>query len=125
MDAPKKRALVVDDSETNRFLLGAILSKANLMIEYAEDGDEAVDKFMKFHPDIVFIDQVMPRKNGSEALKVMRQNNPNFIGILLSAFSDPEEIKRIFEFSGAEEFMPKPFETPKILSVLKKYRLIE
>lgn len=125
MNAQKKKALVVDDSETNRFLLGAILSKANLTIEYAEDGDEAVDKFTKFQPDVVFIDQIMPRKNGSEALKEMRQNNPNFIGILLSAFSDPEEIKKIFDFSGAEEFMPKPFETPKILSMLKKYHLIE
>ena len=116
-----KRALVVDDAEANRMLLGAILSKLNLSVEYAEDGVEAVHKFLQLQPDVVFMDHIMPTKNGADALREMKEHDKNFIGFLMSAYSDPDEIKIIFEFSCAEEFIHKPIEFTKIEALLKKY----
>jgi two-component system chemotaxis response regulator CheY len=120
----KKKVLVVDDSETNRLLLGAILSRFDLAIKFAEDGDEAVQKFHEVQPDIVFIDHIMPKQNGAEALHEMKNNNPNFIGILISALATPEDIKIAFEYSGAEEFIQRPFQSARINEILKKYGII-
>lgn len=120
-----KKILVVDDSETNRLLLGAVMSKYEFDIEYAEDGDEAVQKFHEVQPDIVFIDHIMPKQNGADALHEMKHTNPNFVGILISALATPEDIKTIFEHSGAEEFIQRPFQTSMIVEILKKYKIIE
>lgn len=105
-------------------LLGAFLTKLNLSVEYAEDGDEAVHKFLQLQPDVVFIDQIMPTKNGAIALREMKNNNEDFIGFLMSSYTDRDQIKKIVEESHAQEFVPKPivFETIQIL--MKKYRII-
>jgi CheY-like chemotaxis protein len=121
----KKTVLIVDDSETNRLLLGAILSKYDLSIHYAEDGEEAVRMFHEHKPDIIFIDHLMPKKNGADALYEIKHSDPNVIGILISALATTEDIKTIFEHSGAEEFIPRPFQSSTIVGMLKKYNIIE
>ncbi len=119
-----KKILVVDDAEANRMLLGSILTKLDLSVEYAEDGDEAVHKFLQLQPDVVFMDHIMPTKNGAEAMREMKEHDKNFVGFLMSSYSDPDEIKIIFEFSGAEEFITKPIEFVKIQMLMKKYGII-
>ncbi len=118
-----KKVLVVDDAEANRMILGAILTRLNLSVDYAEDGDEAIHKFLQLQPDVVFIDHIMPNKNGADALREMKDHNKDFLGFLMSSFSDPAEVKKIFEFSSAEEFIPKPIEFVKIQMLLKKYNI--
>jgi two-component system chemotaxis response regulator CheY len=120
-----KKALIVDDAEANRIVIGAIISKFGVAVDYAEDGDEAVQKFAATIPDIVFIDQIMPRKNGSDAIKQMKLIVPDFIAILMSALTNAEDIKVIVETCGANEFLPKPISYTVIGEVLKKYNIIE
>ncbi len=120
-----KKALVVDDAEANRIVIGAIVEKFGLAVDYAEDGDEAVHKFASLTPDIVFIDQIMPRKNGSDAIKQMKLITPNFTAILMSALTNTEDIKKIVDSCGADEFLPKPISQTVIADVLKKYHIIE
>lgn len=119
-----KKVLIVDDAEANRMVLGAILTKLDLSVEYAEDGVEAVHKFLQLQPDVVFMDHIMPTKNGADALREMKEHDKNFIGFLMSAYSDPDEIKIIFEYSCAEEFIHKPIEFMKIQKLLEKYNII-
>ncbi len=118
-----KKILIVDDAEANRMLLGQMLTRLNLSVEYAEDGDEAMHKFIQLQPDVVFIDHIMPTKNGADTLREMKDYDKNFVGFLMSAYSDPDEIKIIFESSGAEEFIYKPIEFEKIKLLLKKYNI--
>lgn len=119
-----KKVLVVDDAEANRMLLGAILTELNLSVEYAEDGDEAIHKFLQLQPDVVFMDHIMPTKNGADTMREMKNHDKNFVGFLMSAYSDPDEIKIIFDSSCAEEFIPKPVEFVKIKMLMKKYGII-
>ncbi len=105
-------------------ILGAILTRLNLSVDYAEDGDEAVHKFLQLQPDVVFMDHIMPTKNGADTMREMKNHDKNFVGFLMSAYSDPDEIKIIFETSGAEEFIPKPIEFVKIKMLMKKYGII-
>jgi len=119
-----KKALIVDDAEANRILFGAIISKLGVKVEYAVDGEDAVQKFAAFKPDIVFIDQIMPHKNGSDAIKQMKLITSDFTAILMSALTNEEDIKAIMESCNAEEFLPKPISFPDITEVLKKYKVI-
>ena len=120
-----KTALIVDDTEPNRLLLGAIISRLGINVEYAEDGDSAVEQFSQSSPDIVIIDQIMPNKNGSDALKQMKLIRQDFTSILMSSLARSSEIASIMRDCGADEFLTKPISSTQIADVLKKYHHID
>ncbi len=120
-----KKALIVDDTEPNRLLLGAIISRLGISVEYAEDGDIAVDRFTHFEPDIVFIDQIMPNKNGSDALKQMKLIRQDFTSILMSSLAGTSEIAAVMRDCGADEFLQKPVSSTGIADLLRKYHLVD
>lgn len=120
-----KTALIVDDTEPNRLLLGAIVSRLGITVEYADDGESAVERFAQIQPDIVFIDQIMPNKNGSEALKQMKLIRQDFTSILMSSLSGKSEIASIMQDCGADEFLAKPISSTDITDLLHKYGHIE
>ena len=69
-----KKILVVDDSKTALMMEREILEKrTNYQCVTASDGQEAVEKAQQERPDLVLMDVVMPRMNGFEACKMMRQ----------------------------------------------------
>jgi CheY-like chemotaxis protein len=119
-----KKALIVDDAESNRLVIGAMVSEFGVAVIYAEDGDEAVQKFAAAKPDIVFIDQIMPRKYGSDAIKQMKLISPDFIAVLMSALTSPDETTEIVESCGADEFLPKPISFSVIGHLLQKFNII-
>ncbi|MCK9408535.1 MAG: response regulator [Bacteroidetes bacterium] len=119
-----KKALVVDDAESNRLIIGAIVSEFAIGVIYAEDGNEAVNKFAAAIPDIVFIDQIMPEKNGSDAIKQMKLIAPNVPALLMSSLINPDEIREIAHSCGADDFLPKPISSKIIETMLKKYKVI-
>ena len=119
-----KKALIVDDSAYNRTLLTAILRKKGLTIETSDNGDDAVSKFSTMQPDIVFLDYIMPKKSGVEALSEMKKLNPNFIGIMLTSISATEDVQAA-KNAGANGYILKPYEAEKIYEVLRKHHLIE
>ena len=119
-----KKALIVDDAESNRLIIGAMVSDFGIGIIYGEDGNEAVQKFASIRPDIVFIDQIMPEKYGSDAIKQMKLIAPEIPMLLMSALINPDEIAEIVVACRADEFLPKPISMATIEDVLRKYRLI-
>jgi two-component system chemotaxis response regulator CheY len=120
-----KKALIVDDAESNRLIIGAMVSDFGIGIIYGEDGNEAVHKFASMSPDIVFIDQIMPEKYGSDAIKQMKLIAPEVPMVLMSALVNPDEIAEIVVACRADEFLPKPISFQVIEETLKKYLLIE
>lgn len=119
-----KKALIVDDSAYNRTLLNAILRKKGLVVESSDNGEDAVMKFQSSQPDIVFLDYIMPKKSGVEALSEMKKLNPNFIGVMLTSISSAEDVQAA-KAAGANAYILKPYEAEKIYDVLKKYHLTE
>jgi len=118
-----KKALIVDDSLYNRTLLNAILKKKGLTTELAENGADGVEKFKVFQPDIVFLDYIMPKKSGVEALAEMKKLNPNFIGVMLTSISATEDVQEA-KAAGANGYILKPYEAEKIYEVLKNSTLL-
>lgn len=119
-----KKALIVDDSAYNRTLLNAILRKKGLHVELSDNGEDGVAKFKTVQPDVVFLDYIMPKKSGVEALGEMKKLNPNFVGVMLTSISSAEEVQAA-KNAGANAYILKPYEAEKIYDVLRKHHILE
>ncbi len=104
------KVLVVDDKEPNRKLLTRMLTPVGFLIGDATNGEEAVEMFEHWHPDLILMDMVMPVMDGYDAIRTIRQmpggKEVMIFSITASVFE--EDKHNIFE-SGADEFIMKPF----------------
>ena len=111
MDAVK--ILVVDDEARMRKLVKDFLSIKGYRVMEAENGEDAVEKFMA-HRDIklILLDVMMPKMDGWETLRIIRENS-NVPIIMLTARSEERDELQGFSL-GVDEYITKPF-SPKIL----------
>ena len=80
------KILIVDDAAFMRMMLKDILTKGGYdVVGEAADGNEAVAKYNELKPDLVTLDITMPNKDGLQALKEIRANDPNATCIMCSA----------------------------------------
>ena len=116
------KILIVDDKEDNRELLKAVLSQENCEIMLGENGEEAVEMFERFHPDVIWMDRKMPKMDGEEASKKIRQmpggDKVIIIGITASVFKEDEE--KLIK-SGMNSFVLKPYDVYKIYKEMSRY----
>jgi signal transduction histidine kinase/response regulator of citrate/malate metabolism len=108
-----KKILIVDDEEFNRLLLNTILSKFDLTISEAKNGNEAVDLIRNNKYDLVLMDIRMPEKNGIDACVEIRKFDKKLIIIASTAVVNKEKTERCIR-AGFNGFIFKPF-TEKIL----------
>lgn len=103
------RALIVDDTQANRALLHAYLSRLGFGSLVAEDGEQAVALFEEARPDIVLMDLMMPRMDGFTSIERIRAlAGDRWVPIVIVSALDAEhEIVRGFE-AGADDFLTKP-----------------
>lgn len=116
--AEKLKVLVVDDSQTIRTSATSILSEEYELMT-AEDGLDALSKVGKFHPDIIFIDIVMPRLGGYETVSLLRAN-PEFSMlpiIMMSSKSGTFDIAK-GRLIGCDSYVVKPFDRETLLNSL-------
>jgi serine phosphatase RsbU (regulator of sigma subunit) len=122
---PRLKVLVADDDLIARKVVVGTL-RARFEVCEASDGQEALERFKDFTPDLVLLDVEMPRMTGVEAARHMRAlAGDRFVPILL--ISALEEQRTLVEglANGADDFLPKPF-NPRVfdskLSVFLRIR---
>ena len=117
--SPPPKVLVVDDEENNRVVLAELLSGAGLTVVTAVDGVDALERFDADRPDFVFMDVKMPRMDGIEAIRRMRQR-PNGASVPIVALSASvyEQESGLVLGEGASGFIAKPFHEERIWEVL-------
>jgi DNA-binding NarL/FixJ family response regulator len=112
--------LVVDDDLGTRLSIGDYLELSGYSVLTADNGQEALAMVEKCHPDLMVTDIVMPRMNGYELVRRMRQN-PAFRllpVILLTARTKTQE--RILGYqSGCDLYLPKPFELEELAAAIR------
>jgi CheY-like chemotaxis protein len=80
----KPHILVVDDAQTTRRAMAALLSAEGYTVSTAEDGLDALEQLRRQTPDLIISDLHMPRMSGSELLRVVRRRFPTIAVILAS-----------------------------------------
>ena len=117
------RIVVVDDEQNICELLTLYLVKEGYTVETAGDGEEAVRKFSSFNPDLILLDIMLPKKDGWQVCREIRQSS-NVPIIMLSAKG--EICDKVLGLNvGADDYITKPFVPVEVLarvrSQLRRY----
>jgi len=113
------KILIVDDEEMMRSLLEKILKREGYNVIAAEDGVQAVEILKKEDVSLVISDMKMPRMDGFELLKYVKQEYPNVGIIIMTAYGDTYTVKDAL-LLGADEYITKPFKSYEISLVVER-----
>ena len=112
--------MIVDDSFFMRKILSKMLEMIGCtVIAQAEDGVEAVAKYLELRPQVVFMDLVMPNKDGIEATREIVSLDKRAKVVMCSTLGHQDLIKAALD-SGARDVVFKPYEVDNIKQVLDK-----
>jgi twitching motility two-component system response regulator PilH len=110
------KVMVVDDSATERHILGEILGKRGYQVVYAESGEKAVENSKIEMPDLILMDVVMPGLNGFQATKVItRDPATQHIPIIICTTKGQETDKIWGMRQGAKDYITKPIGADELL----------
>ncbi len=116
-----KRILVADDSENILEVVRIGFESLDYEVIIARDGEEALDKVKRNPPDLVLLDIMMPKKNGYEVCRELK-NNPRFahIPIVMLTAKAQKEDRFWGRDAGADEYVTKPFDPINLEVVVER-----
>ena len=115
-----KSVLICDDAAFMRMMIKDILTKNGYnVVGEAENGLKAVEKYQETKPDLVLMDITMPEMDGIQALKKIKQADPNASVVMCSAMGQQAMVIESIQ-SGARDFIVKPFQPDRVLEAVKK-----
>lgn len=111
--------LVVDDESLMRNLISKILGQENYRVELAASVDEALEALSRKEFQLVVSDIRMPKKNGIELLKRIKEDYPQTGVVMMTAYGDTYTVREVL-LSGAEEYITKPFKSKELSIAVEK-----
>ena len=114
-----ERILVVDDEEQMRDLLAKVLERKGYQVSVSGDGAEALALLEKEPADLVVTDVRMPGLNGMEALRAIKELNPEIVVIIMTAFGSIDQAVQAVK-EGAYDYINKPFKIDEMLLTIEK-----
>ena len=112
-----KKILVVDDSATERHIIGEVLTRQGFEVSFAESGEMGVEKTKQDKPDLVVMDVVMPGLNGFQATRaISRDPETQHIPVIICTTKDQETDKIWGMRQGAKDYLVKPINEAELLS---------
>jgi len=108
--------LIVDDKKVNRVILERHLQRAGYKnIFHAADGQEALDKINEIMPDLILLDIVMPKINGLQVCRIIKQNEATRMLpiVMVTALDDQDSKLKCIEF-GADDILNKPVDPAEL-----------
>ncbi len=110
--------LIADDDKNTRLLLKALLEAEKYNVFTAKDGEEALKLLEKEHIDLVVLDIMMPKMDGYEFTKALRDTGNDLPILMVSAKQYPEDKRRGF-LMGTDDYMTKPIDEEEMLLRIK------
>lgn len=110
--------LVVDDNKNTRRLLKAVLESENYTVSTAENGQDALGVMDAEHIDLVIVDIMMPKMDGYDFTKTVRENDDNMPILMISAKQLPADRRKGF-LVGIDDYMTKPVDEVEMLLRVK------
>ena len=113
--------LIVDDVQTDRELLGKVVSSAGHSPVYASDGDQALSKAKGSAPALIFLDVVMPGANGFQTCRTLKHDEQTkHIPVVLVTSKNTDSDKFWGQKQGADLLIAKPFSPETIVEALRR-----
>lgn len=123
------RVLLVEDNAVNRLLLKKLLTPLEMDIREAHNGEEAIELWQSWEPDLIWMDMLMPGMDGYEATRRIRaaeassgHSHTCIIALTANAF---EESKQDMLAAGCDDALYKPFKVESILQMMQKHLRLE
>ncbi len=110
--------LVVDDDKNTRRLLKAVLESEMYTVHTAENGEDALAVMDREHIDLAVLDVMMPKMDGYEFTKLLRENQNNLPILMISARQLPSDKHKGF-LVGTDDYMTKPIDEEEMLLRIK------
>ena len=101
------KILVVEDEERIRKVIKSFLEKKGYNVKEACDGEEGLDIFYEWNPDLILLDVMMPKKDGYEVCRAVREEKSTPILMLTAKTQEEDEIRGLE--IGADDYIRKPF----------------
>ena len=111
------KVLVIDDEEDYRIIIREVLAESGFDVKVARDGEEGLRMAKAERPDIVLVDWMMPRMDGEQFCRAMRQDASlrDLPVLMLTVRQTAEEELEALHF-GVDDFVVKPFKAPELLA---------
>src|SRR5580765_4740912 len=116
-ESAKGRILVVDDDASLAEMLSIVLNQEGFDTRAAARGDEALDVFHAYRPDLVLLDVMLPGQDGIEVCKQIRAESGIPI-VMLTAKGDTVDVVVGLE-SGADDYIVKPFKPKELIARIR------
>ena len=110
--------LVVDDDKNTRLYFGALLGGAGYNVHIAENGEDALAVMDRCHVDLVVLDVMMPKMDGYEFTRALRETDNNLPILMVSAKQLPRD-KRMGFAAGTDDYITKPVDEEEMLLRIK------
>jgi len=114
------KILYVEDDENIRKVFSKFLQRKSKQLEVAVDGEDGYLKYLEFRPDLIISDINMPKLNGLEMSRKIKNLNKEIPIILTSAHSDSEYYTEAISI-GINHYLSKPVNTKELLSAIELY----
>ena len=116
------KVMVIDDSNTIRRSAEIFLKQAGCDIILAEDGFDALAKITDGHPDLIFVDVMMPRLDGYQTCALIKKN-PQYSATPVIMLSSKDGLfdKARGRMVGSNEYLTKPFTKDTLLTAVRRY----
>ena len=112
------RILVVDDDKNTRLFLRAVLEGAGYTVSEACNGEDALSVMDTTHVDLVVLDVMMPKMDGYEFTRTLRESNDNLPILMVSAKQLPADKHKGF-MAGTDDYITKPIDDEEMLLRIK------
>jgi twitching motility two-component system response regulator PilG len=116
------KVMVIDDSKTIRRTAESLLTKAGCEVLTATDGFEALAMIADSHPDIIFVDIMMPRLDGYQTCALIK-NNQEFkhTPVIMLSSKDGLFDRARGRIVGSEQYLTKPFTRDELLAAIRRH----
>jgi len=115
------KILVIDDSKTIRRTAETLLAKEGCTVFTAMDGFDALSKIADHHPDVIFVDIMMPRLDGYQTCSLIKHNNIfKDIPVIMLSSKDGLFDRARGRIVGSEQYLTKPFTRDELLGAISR-----
>jgi Response regulators consisting of a CheY-like receiver domain and a winged-helix DNA-binding domain len=114
----KIKVLLVEDEQTLSMIIKDTLEEKEFLITTAKDGEEGLRLFMQINPDVLVADVMMPKMDGFEMVRRIRQTDKTTPVLFLTARSAINDVVEGFEL-GANDYLKKPFGMQELIVRIK------